>query len=232
MENNEKTKKGKVLVVLVCLLSLGVVLLGGYSLYDKFYLDKNNSILLEEAKNEIKNKEKELSEVSTKLKECEDKANTVENNEKGTYSNFLKELKNNRFASKEVAYMSYTSYDANGNGNDIKDFLVFNLSKDGKLSYSFFKNGTPVNVDIASNVLMYEVRNANAGYYFVYYLTEDGTVYQVGNSNGSDSWKNKAFKITKMKYKDIVNIVATNSQSEGDMVFFIDINGNVEEFYK
>lgn len=207
-ELKKKSNKGLIvfLVILVLLLLGGL----GFGAYKYMELDKERADLNKKYENVQK-------EINSKTKEI----NQIEN--QNSYDAFIKKMKERREnvyneggSIEEHIEEIYTEYGDNVGNVTIK------LAKDGLLSVTY-KNFVGESGKIAENVLFFKVLNGDAGFQYLYYVTEDGKIYKTQILAYFPKGKPNEYS-----YKNIVDILPTKGIDNSDKHHtFVDIDGNL-----
>jgi len=201
---NRNEKKG--LIGLIVILSILVVGLSSYLIYDKELKNKtNDDVATTDRENDITANNEQID-------------NTLTDTDK-LYSEYLKKLKNNleKFYTEHDAEIRINNKFANGEPYSIA------IDKEGILMLSTIEK----NYKISNNVLkIFLIDVGNGGYKSLYFIKEDGTL----NYFCVDCILDDGVNVEKSKYKNIVNVVnsafgITYSGAYGPI--FIDIEGNV-----
>ena len=213
--------------ILVIILSLGVLGLGGFIVYDKFL--KEETVEKIEDNNPIDNIENNDS-----TNNAEDEIiinNDTTNNEiikDNSYDLFAKNFKN--YISKYDSYNRSYQYVKN---NTIPDGYEIYMNENGSLFVKYFNkelNTKYGDYKIADNVLsFYVIAYGQGGGNMLFFINEDGTVGSANTEYGIVN-DNKITIKKDLGYKNIVCIVSKtvgNEYTGSYQPIFIDINGNI-----
>ena len=186
------------IITILVILVLG---LGGFILYDK---------VLKEDKS-IKTEEKEQTQ--------------KEENADLAYKNYIKNLKNSRNSLKNNSFR----YEVNSDGNPDAYSYIFTIDQNGDLLFNLYESDIYNDYKISSNVLSAFIVNVGQyTYHDLYFIKEDGHLYNFG----IDSFiQNGKLNITKVNKNNIVNVVTGSVSYDGITgtmePIFIDVEGNI-----
>ena len=204
-------KKNTVLIITIVVLVVLLFGLFGYVCYDKFYLEKRDDV----SRVDNKNNDNSFEIFAKKLK-----------------ANKVKKMQDD---SKNNVYIDRDEYSSSLE-DEVGTFYVL-LTADGTLSISFLNNNLKkYDTTIDSNVLFYEmVYNTADGLRTLYYVKDDGKVYEATPEFDVHEQKNKISSKVVDGVKDIVLIRQLNKYDKvlnggkyNRYAFeFVDINGNI-----
>ena len=212
-------KKNKGLIITIIILVILLLGLASYIAYDKLYQTKEETNQPVETTEEIKEEEPKESTTSTS----------------NSFSLFAQAVKENRAKQKEKDTKE-------GITSEITDYFIANHGEDFSYGITLDYDGTlsvvysnekfqKYDATIDTNVLFYErVSVGNGGFCSLYYVKEDGKVYEIGIEY--DIYEGTTPKSELVKgYQDIIMI---NEEAVGDSrgggghgPVFTDINGNI-----
>lgn len=168
-------KKNTGLVILVIILSLVVVGLGGFIVYDKVL-----------SNNEVENPSKENQNDITDNNQTNQNEDNQTNKEENNNSN-LQDNNSNECINQDSVEVDYSKLTDMGTGIDIKSLSGFNyqlsISSKGELSYQNKENGKRGNINVKNvvDVVFQQYFGEENGEYFI--LTNEGQLYTITEKN-------------------------------------------------